>query len=525
MGMRAFVYVLVLAASAVSGAAGASLSDATGVVRVFGDASNWMSSCFVIGDGSWIVTTHDAVTEKVGPGVEQTIRHPIFISAYTGQAFQCELKGSDKDLNVALLKLPVKGLPAAPFAQPAEFAKAAFGTMGQLMSGDPVGNRWPTEIYGITREQEGGAYKLAVAEWSAKKTFVTEIGKHKWMFVSEQSPLKPAPNGSIVARGPVVVAMYINKLVITGGKEDAIFGRCAMSTEIARFANKHGIETATLYDPPAPTISREEGADAAFQLRATIYSLIGAGRAALAVEPAIALAGLRPKEAEAHMVMGVALMGAGKFDEALKAFGEAARLDPKLPNLRMNHALALVGASRPVEAEAELLKAIEESPGNVRPVTALADFYLADEKTYDKALSYANKATAMAPNSPAALLLMARAEKRLKNYDAAIKSISEAIKMAPAWSAPWYAIGSTYEEGGDKANAEKAYRKLVEMEPKNPTPMLTLASFFADNNRTGEAMETIGKIRELSPPQEVLDAAQTLEDKVKNPDGAEEGKS
>ena len=520
--MKVIICMLVLAAGVCSGTLGDSLSDCTGVIRVFGDASSWMSSCFVVGDGSWVITTSDAIVEKPGPDTERAIRYPIFISHYNGQAYQCELKAHDRDLNLALLKLPVKGLPAAPLAQMSEFSKAAYGTMGQLMSGEPIGNLWSTEIYGITREKKDEIYRLEVSNWNAKKVFVTDIGKYKWPFLSDITPDTAVPNGSMVVRLSNVVGLYINKLTITGGKMPVKFGRCVMSTEIASYLGKHGVDTATLYTPPKATIQREENADAAFQLQAKVYSQIGIGRADLALGYATDLVKILPKDAYAQMALGVALTGAGKFDDALKVFDEAAKLEALLPTLRTNRALALVGLQKRTEAEAELLKAAEEAPSDVRPVTALADFYLGDDATIDKALTYAKKATTMASDSPATLLLRARAEKRKKNYQDSINTIGEAIKLAPEWGDAYFALGSTFEQAGDKTNAETAYRKLVEKQPKNASSLLTLASFLADSGQKDEPIELITKVRALNPPKEVLDTAQALEDKIQGKKPAEE---
>jgi tetratricopeptide (TPR) repeat protein len=336
------------------------------------------------------------------------------------------------------------------------------------------------------------------------------------------SPNTPIPNGSMVARASNVVGMYINKVTIGYGSQNVSFGRCAISPQIARYLSQQTIDTATLYDPPAASAKREEGANEAFQLRAAIYSQIAAGRAGAALEKAQVLAKLRPREADAHLLLGVALTASDKFEDAIKEFDAAAKIDPKLATLRTNRALALIGLKKPAEAEAELLKAVQEAPDDVRPVTALADFYLGDEKTYDKALTYANKAESMAPNSPAAKLLAARVEKRRKNYQTAIKSIQDAIKMAPNWGEAYYALGSTLEESGDKTNAEKAYRKLVELQPKNPGSLLTLASFLADQGKSDEAAELIAKIRALKPPQPVLDAAKALEEKMKGTEAGAE---
>lgn len=512
--MRALVFASILVLSAAACAPAASFADYTGVIRVFGDASNWMSTCFVVGDGSWVVTTCDSVTEHLGDKISQTIRYPIFISPYTGQAYQCELKASNKDLDVALLKLPVKGLPAAPLAQISEFAKAGAGTMGQLSSGEVAGNNWPTTIFGVSLQKSGTTSKLAVGEWSASRVFVCDIDKYKWAFVSDVKPADKIPNGSIVARETSVVGMYLNKLVVTGGKDNVVYGRCAMSSEIARYIGDSGVSTSTLYDPPRPTVAKAADGDAAFQLQSRIYSLIGAQKVAAALEAATAMVKMRPNDAQSHLVLGLAQMGSDKVDEALKSFDQAGKLDAKLPTLRMNRALALFAKKKKTEAEAELLKAAEEAPDDPRPVSALASFYLRDEKTLDKALSYAKQAAIMSPNSAAAELLIGKIQKSRKNYADAILAIGEALKLSPDWSEAWYALGATYEEGGDKTHAEKAYRTLVEKQPKDPDALLTLASFLADQGQKDEPLQLLGKLRALNPPKPVLDAAQTLQDKI-----------
>lgn len=520
--MRAVVLavglVVLLAACA---PAATTLADCAGVVRVFGDMSSWMSTCFVIGDGSYVLTTCDSITEVIGPNTRQTIRFPLFISAYTGQAYPCEIVASNKDLNIAILKLPISGLPGAPLAPLDTFAKAACGTMGQLSQGEVVGNKWPTTIYGITLDKSAKPPKLSVSQWNADKVFVTDIGEHRWMFVSGVSPTDAIPNGAMVARDSTVVGIYVNKLVLTGGGQDVVYGRCAMSPEIVRFCGNSGIDTASLYEPPKPTIARPSDADAAFQLCSRIYSQIGTGRPALAVQPATALVKARPNDAQAWMALGVAQLGANKAEEALKSFDEAMKLDARLPMLRTNRAFALAALKKTSEAESELLKAVSEFPTDPRPVVALAEFYLADEKTLDKALTYAKKAAIMSPNSAAAELLVGKVEKSRKKYQDAVDAIGEAIKMAPDWWEAWYALGSTYEAGGDKANAEKAYRALVEKHPKNPDSYMTLASFLADEGRKKEALELLDKLRALSPIKEVLDAAQDLQDKIEGKKPAE----
>lgn len=512
---KAFLLSLLMIICLASYAGAGSLDDCTGVLRVFGDQSSWMSMCFVVGDGSWVITTNDAVCEKIGSGSSRLIKYPIFITAYTGQACQCEVTAQNKELNLALLKLPISGLPSVMFAQASDFAKAAKGTLGELMSGDPIGNRWPTEVYGVTREKTGDIYKLTVGMWSAKQVFITEIDNYNWMFLIDVNPAQAIPNGSIVARGPLVVGMYLNKMIVTGGSQDQIFGRCSISSTIARWLGEHGVPSESLYTPPVSKIKRADDSDILFQLQARAYSMLGVSRPDLALESAKNIVKLRPDDAQPHLTLGVALAGAGKLDEALKEFDEATKIDPKLPSLHTSRALALIAQKKNDEAEKELLTAVKEAPGDVRPVSALADLYLSDPNNLDKAFTYAKKAVSLAPDSPAAHLLLARVQKRQKNYPEALNSISAALNMARDWGEAWYALGSTYEEAGDMGKSEKAYRTLAEKQPKNPASLLTLASFLADQDKKDEASELIGKIRDLNPPKEILDSVNALEAKIK----------
>jgi Flp pilus assembly protein TadD len=464
--MRILLIALVLVTMLSAAGAAANFADCTGVVRAFADSSSWMSSCFVVGDGSWVVTTARSVTEVIGPNVSQTVRYPLFISPYTGLAYQCEVKAVNKEMDVALLKLPVSGLPAAPLAQISEFAKAATGTTGQLSSGELAGNKWPTSVYGLIVEKSSKGSKLVVNQWGADKVFVTDMGKYRWAFISVVSPDTAIPNGSIVARETAVVGMYINRLRVTGGQDNVVYGRCAMSPEMARFLGDSGVSTATLYDPPKPTVQKAPNADAAFQLQVRIYSFMGQQMTAKALEPAAALVKLRPKDAQSHLALGQAQLASEKFEEALKSFEAAAALDPNLPALRTNRAIAMAALKKSTEAEKELLKAAEESPNDPRPIVALAEFYLANEKTADKAAIYAKQAATMSPNSAAAQLLLGKAYKSSGNMVAAITAIGEAIKLSPDLSEAYYALGATYEAGGDTVHAEQAYRKLVEKLPK-----------------------------------------------------------
>lgn len=524
--MRYLVLIGLLCAACCAYAADIGPEKCLGVVRVFADQSSWLSSCAVIGDGGYALTTWSAVNESVGKDKSQTVRNPVFISAYTSQAWQCEVMASNKDLNIAILKLPVKGLPALSLAQESAFSKAKEGTAGDLVNTDNLGNRWPTSIYGVTRSKASSGYKMSVGNWDAAKVMLAEMGKYKWMFLIDVTPEKPIPNGAVIVKDSSLVGLYTNKLTIDYGSETRAFGRCAMSTEIARYLRDNGIKTVELFTPPAPTAKRGQDAADAFQLQAKLYTALSNGKPESILENANALAKIFPNDPQVKMMQGIGLTGMGKFDDANKIFDEISKTDPKFSGLRVSKALALVGLKKKSEAESELLTAAKESPTDLRPLIALVDFYFGDEKSLDNALTCAKRVETLAPDSPAAHLLVAKVLKRKGSYYDAVQELAIVIRTAPEWAEAWYAIGSTYEAAGDKDNAENAYRKLYEKYPENPRAMMTLASFLVDQGKKDEPAAILGKIRALSlaPPKEFLDEVGKLEEKIKGGDKKDDSK-
>ena len=344
--------------------------------------------------------------------------------------------------------------------------------------------------------------------------------------MSEVTPEGAIPSGSAVMRDTTVIGMYLNKLRITGGRTEFVYGRIAISTEIARYLSNHSISTAELYTPPTPTIKRSDDSDTIFQLEARVYSSIGARAPALAVEPASALVKIVPDNAQTQLALAVALTGAGKFEDAMKALDAAAKLDPRTADLENEPRNGAHRTGEESRGRGRVPAGSESCPRRHPPAYSNRRFlHVRRENARDKALTYAQQAVTAAPNSPATLLLVARVQKRQKNYQAAEATIVSAMKMAPEWADAYYALGSTFESAGDTENAEKAYVKLVGKQPKNPAYLLTLASFYADHDKKDDAAEQITKIRALNPPKPVLDAAKALEDKMagKKPDEGKDG--
>lgn len=88
-------------------------------------------------------------------------------------------------------------------------------------------------------------------------------------------------------------------------------------------------------------------------------------------------AGLDPLAAPAHIALGNALQGAGRFDEALVCYRRALVLDPVLVAAHENMGKALFAAGREAEAVAPFLLMAGVSPADPLPWTWLVGLYRA----------------------------------------------------------------------------------------------------------------------------------------------------
>ncbi len=102
---------------------------------------------------------------------------------------------------------------------------------------------------------------------------------------------------------------------------------------------------------------------------------------------------------ELHYSLGLLMAEEERLDEAVEHLGEAARLLPERARVRRNYALALQHLGSRAEAVAELLAAHRMHEASPEIVEALAIFYM-QEGLWDRALVFADKLVALAPQAP-----------------------------------------------------------------------------------------------------------------------------
>jgi cytochrome c-type biogenesis protein CcmH/NrfG len=114
------------------------------------------------------------------------------------------------------------------------------------------------------------------------------------------------------------------------------------------------------------------------------------------------LAKQAPKNAEAWIMLGNALMDSNRFSEGADAYGKALALDPKNVNVRVDRGTCLRNMGKPQEAVEEYKKALKIDPNHInanRNMGVVLTYDLNDKKGAIKAFE---KYLEVAPAAPEA---------------------------------------------------------------------------------------------------------------------------
>lgn len=503
--------ILALLAATASFPAFAAEDDAVAAVFVYGRYGGRTATGFAVGDGSFVVTASDAIMELTGAGKSPRTAAPVVVSRWTGDAYPAKVLATDDKTKLALLKLSTPAVQPVAVAKDDALSRVRVATLGELVSGEEVGAKFPLELYAFQVKGKPGGF--TIARWRATNACLTEVRGQNYLFLSKVDPPEKAPKAALVVKpGVGALGVYQNRLVVTGGRKPAIFYRVIPASDVRKFLVKSGVPADTISNP-ASIGTKASDADSTFQvmcqaLLASIHS------SATAVESATAATKLRPQNAVAHILLGTALARQGKYDDAVKSIDTALEIDPSIPDGHLNRGTALAGAGKSAEAEKDLRQAMQSDPKDPRPVSALAALLTAKDETLPEAVKLARAAALLAPDDPASRVFLAKLLKQSKDYDGAIAELRAVLNRAPKWGEVRVALGATYEAAGKPDLAEAEYRKLVENEPNSPDAHLTLIDFLVSAGKKDEARSAIEAVRKLKLGPEAQESVKKLESRL-----------
>jgi tetratricopeptide (TPR) repeat protein len=207
------------------------------------------------------------------------------------------------------------------------------------------------------------------------------------------------------------------------------------------------------------------------------------------------------RNAEAHKILGRALMIIGRFDAAQLEFEEGIRLKPdsaemqynlgKLFSVQDNWEPARKALEAAVKIDPKYLEALDalgfalealgDDPGAVAKYqqaialnqerqghfvsahVSLAAYYNRTGDA-DKALQYARQALELDPKADAALFQQGKAQERQGQVAAAVESLKQATTLNPRASAYYYVLANLYRRLGQADESAKALESFKRLE-------------------------------------------------------------
>jgi len=196
------------------------------------------------------------------------------------------------------------------------------------------------------------------------------------------------------------------------------------------------------------------------------------------------------KLAEAKQAL--ALMDAGKTDEAIDAFKKAIEKNPESASLHYDLGVAYEKKDKVADAQKEYQEAIRVNPQLGEAYQALGNSYLTSGT--DTKLG---------------------SDEKTKDFGMAADALSKASTLMPASYPVFYNLGVSYANMSKYPEAEAAFRKAAEISPKEPIVHYQLGMALFGQSKNAEAKTEFQQYLTLNPnaadKQDVLDLMQSLQ--------------
>ena len=202
--------------------------------------------------------------------------------------------------------------------------------------------------------------------------------------------------------------------------------------------------------------------------------LIGKNGGAEAVEFGISAVTLRPNEAEAHVILGLAAMGNGDNSLAIRSFLRAIELNPQMSGAYHNLGVAFQRDGNLDESIEAFQQAIQRSPTVMETYLHLGRSFLS-KNLGDDAMRCARRALELKPASSSALRLLGDASFAATLGENGESHILEAIQSNPQSSFPHALMASRLQEQGKFDEAESSILRSMELQPNQGIAYYLLA--------------------------------------------------
>jgi tetratricopeptide (TPR) repeat protein len=177
--------------------------------------------------------------------------------------------------------------------------------------------------------------------------------------------------------------------------------------------------------------------------------------------------------AEAHLLIGTALLQARDFPAAVPELKKAVDLNPQLPSARTTYGRALLGVGDAEAAIREFQRALQSNPNDFEANLQLGALRKRDQRN-DEALVYLNRAMRLRPHDPAARFAAAGALLATGKVEEARALLEQVVLDLPNYTEAHVLLATSYYRLQRTADGDRhraiAERLRVEEQARQPKP-------------------------------------------------------
>ncbi len=193
-----------------------------------------------------------------------------------------------------------------------------------------------------------------------------------------------------------------------------------------------------------------------------------------------------PADAEALHLLGLGADARGEPMRAVTLIGRALALG-ETARLRCNLAMALLHAGRPEDARAAAARALALRPDYPEAAINLGAALQSLGRVAEAADAF-RRATALRPDGPEAWLNLGHALRLLRRHDEAEAAYRRAVALGPALPQARAALGDALRAAGRPTEAEAPLRARLALAPADPQAALELAAALGEAGRPADAL-------------------------------------
>jgi tetratricopeptide (TPR) repeat protein len=207
---------------------------------------------------------------------------------------------------------------------------------------------------------------------------------------------------------------------------------------------------------------------------------------------------INPKNADAHRLLGLALFGKGRYDEAITYLSEVVRMEPQNAEVYSQLGTVLVAKGMLTEAQDVLSKAIRIDPSNPDAHYNMGVAMFRQGKV-DEAVRHWSQTLRLKPTDPDAHYNLALVKLSRQDFVEAIKHLYKVVQYNPEHADAHYRLGMALVH---QKNIEKATTHLseaVRLDPDNGDFHYNLAIALASQGQTDETIEHLSAVVQIQP--------------------------